>query len=164
MAPSANNSLRKQERKSTTANCKQDILTTNNISSSTVLRLKRKNSKSSSGFSSSHCEISISTQHVTKLDTTSFEDSAIGAVVELETIAQIQPGDELLDTEERSQAIGINRGASHDRTNVTSAVTGIIEYKVYRRRYFGLFQLVLLNIIVSWDVSSAHILYFPTLS
>ena len=28
-----------------------------------------------------------------------------------------------------------------------------IEYRVYKRRWFGLFQLVLLNIIVSWDVS-----------
>jgi hypothetical protein len=27
------------------------------------------------------------------------------------------------------------------------------EYRVYKRRWFGLFQLVLLNIIVSWDVS-----------
>lgn len=25
-------------------------------------------------------------------------------------------------------------------------------YKLYKRRFFGLFQLVLLNIIVSWDV------------
>lgn len=30
-------------------------------------------------------------------------------------------------------------------------------YKVYKRRFFGLAQLVLLNIVVSWDVSiSAH--------
>lgn len=28
-----------------------------------------------------------------------------------------------------------------------------IEYKVYKRRWFGLMQLVLLNIVVSWDVS-----------
>jgi hypothetical protein len=28
-----------------------------------------------------------------------------------------------------------------------------VEYRVYKRRWFGLFQLVLLNIIVSWDVS-----------
>lgn len=28
-------------------------------------------------------------------------------------------------------------------------------YKIYRRRWFGLGQLVLLNIIVSWDVSGA---------
>jgi FLVCR family MFS transporter 7 len=27
------------------------------------------------------------------------------------------------------------------------------QYRVYKRRWFGLFQLVLLNIIVSWDVS-----------
>jgi hypothetical protein len=26
-------------------------------------------------------------------------------------------------------------------------------YKVYKRRFFGLFQLVLLNIVISWDVS-----------
>lgn len=25
-------------------------------------------------------------------------------------------------------------------------------YKVYKRRFFGLFQLVLLNIVISWDV------------
>ncbi len=30
-----------------------------------------------------------------------------------------------------------------------------IEYKVYKRRWFGLVQLVLLNIVVSWDVSIA---------
>ena len=28
-----------------------------------------------------------------------------------------------------------------------------VEYKVYKRRWFGLMQLVLLNIVVSWDVS-----------
>lgn len=30
----------------------------------------------------------------------------------------------------------------------------IMEYRTYRRRWFGLVQLTLLNIIVSWDVSS----------
>lgn len=29
---------------------------------------------------------------------------------------------------------------------------GPVVYKVYRRRWFGLIQLVLLNIVVSWDV------------
>lgn len=29
-----------------------------------------------------------------------------------------------------------------------------VEYKVYKRRWFGLTQLILLNIIVSWDVST----------
>lgn len=28
-----------------------------------------------------------------------------------------------------------------------------VEYRVYKRRWFGLIQLVLLNIAVSWDVS-----------
>lgn len=28
------------------------------------------------------------------------------------------------------------------------------EYRVYKQRYFGLFQLVLLNVVVSWDVST----------
>lgn len=29
-------------------------------------------------------------------------------------------------------------------------------YKVYKRRFWGLAQLVLLNIVVSWDVSSGR--------
>lgn len=33
-------------------------------------------------------------------------------------------------------------------------------YRVYKRRFFGLAQLVLLNIVVSWDVS---IYLYPTL-
>jgi FLVCR family MFS transporter 7 len=28
-----------------------------------------------------------------------------------------------------------------------------VHYKVYKRRWFGLAQLVLLNVVVSWDVS-----------
>ena len=36
-------------------------------------------------------------------------------------------------------------------SNRASSNTGA--YRVYRRRWFGLAQLVLLNIIVSWDVS-----------
>lgn len=31
---------------------------------------------------------------------------------------------------------------------------GDVEFKVYKRRWFGLLQLVLLNVVVSWDVSS----------
>lgn len=33
-------------------------------------------------------------------------------------------------------------------------------YKVYKRRFFGLFQLVLLNIIISWDVRSTQNSHF----
>lgn len=31
------------------------------------------------------------------------------------------------------------------------------EYRVYKIRWFGLTQLILLNIVVSWDVSSSHL-------
>ena len=36
-----------------------------------------------------------------------------------------------------------------------------VVYRVYKRRWFGLIQLVLLNIVVSWDVSisNSHALY-----
>lgn len=38
-------------------------------------------------------------------------------------------------------------------------------YRVYKRRWFGLMQLVLMNIIVSWDVSfECSMLYFSTQS
>ncbi len=33
------------------------------------------------------------------------------------------------------------------------------EYRTYKRRWFGLLQLILMNIIVSWDVSPTK--YFP---
>jgi hypothetical protein len=45
------------------------------------------------------------------------------------------------------------RGAGRDGAAAEAAVGGI-EYKVYKRRWFGLLQLTLLNIIVSWDVSA----------
>lgn len=32
-----------------------------------------------------------------------------------------------------------------------------VVYKVYRRRWFGLIQLVLLNIVVSWDVRATRV-------
>jgi len=32
-----------------------------------------------------------------------------------------------------------------------------LEYKVYKRRFWGLAQLVLLNIVVSWDVWDSHL-------
>lgn len=35
-----------------------------------------------------------------------------------------------------------------------AAAEEVQEYKVYKRRWFGLVQLTLLNIIVSWDVST----------
>ena len=36
-------------------------------------------------------------------------------------------------------------------------VGGRTEYRVYRIRWFGLAQLILLNIVVSWDVRNLHL-------
>ncbi|KAL2433915.1 MFS-type transporter [Exophiala dermatitidis] len=55
-------------------------------------------------------------------------------------------------------------GGTLSRISTTSAP----EYKIYKRRFFGLLQLVLLNIVVSWDwiafapVSSTSARYFDT--
>ncbi|EXJ81876.1 hypothetical protein A1O1_07941 [Capronia coronata CBS 617.96] len=54
------------------------------------------------------------------------------------------------------------------RTLSRISTTSFAEYKVYKRRFFGLAQLVLLNIVVSWDwlafasVSSTSAQYFGT--
>jgi hypothetical protein len=36
------------------------------------------------------------------------------------------------------------------------------EYRVYKRRWFGLVQLTLMNIVVSWDVSTPRVLEWNT--
>jgi hypothetical protein len=46
------------------------------------------------------------------------------------------------------------RGVEGGHTANGDAAHGATTYKVYKRRWFGLFQLALLNIIVSWDVSN----------
>jgi hypothetical protein len=38
--------------------------------------------------------------------------------------------------------------------NMNASATPAPAYKVYKRRFLGLFQLVLLNIIISWDVGA----------
>jgi hypothetical protein len=77
-------------------------------------------------------------------------------VGEVETLHDVRSDDELLEAEstttrhhdELADHTLQSNGAPAERT-----VTGGVEYKVYKRRWFGLIQLVLLNIIVSWDVS-----------
>ncbi|KAK4171842.1 major facilitator superfamily domain-containing protein [Triangularia setosa] len=43
-----------------------------------------------------------------------------------------------------------------DGSGASVSAAEMIEYKVYKRRWFGLVQLTLLNIIVSWDVSHLY--------
>jgi hypothetical protein len=51
-------------------------------------------------------------------------------------------------------ASNTDANADTDGTNVATMIRSgqMVGYKVYKRRWFGLAQLVLLNIIVSWDV------------
>lgn len=44
-------------------------------------------------------------------------------------------------------------GSADGGTGLGGGGAPVAEYKVYKRRWFGLVQLTLLNIIVSWDVS-----------
>jgi len=73
----------------------------------------------------------------------------------------LRPGAiELEETETRrsgpSKSADPERAAGgEDGASVGVAVAGGGEYKVYKRRWFGLLQLTLLNIIVSWDVSTS---------
>lgn len=64
-------------------------------------------------------------------------DASVDSYVPLEE-SSTRPTDTDMPLEER------NREVQHEVHT---------EYRVYKRRFFGLTQLVLLNIIVSWDVS-----------
>jgi MFS transporter, FLVCR family, MFS-domain-containing protein 7 len=74
---------------------------------------------------------------------------------EVEALHEVRSDDELLGDDERgstTQPGGAQEGGNNS-TGVADAMGGRV-YKVYKRRWFGLVQLALLNIIVSWDVSS----------
>jgi MFS transporter, FLVCR family, MFS-domain-containing protein 7 len=90
------------------------------------------------------------------------------AVLSLETVGsnasadnglrEIGSADGLLDGEDGRHSgnhteVGAGTGVGNGQANTV--------YKVYKRRWFGLLQLALLNIIVSWDVST---LLLPSLS
>lgn len=47
-------------------------------------------------------------------------------------------------------------GTSSSQLPVMEVTEDQIVYKLYKRRWFGLIQLVLLNIVVSWDVSTSN--------
>ncbi|OTB09555.1 hypothetical protein M426DRAFT_50598 [Hypoxylon sp. CI-4A] len=52
--------------------------------------------------------------------------------------------------------IAAERAQELESASIDDGDRGSITYKVYKRRWFGLVQLTLLNIIVSWDVSAYH--------
>ncbi len=71
--------------------------------------------------------------------------------IELETVETQATG----SAPAQNAALGSGAGAEADRDGAAAEAAAVgVEYKVYKRRWFGLVQLTLLNIVVSWDVSS----------
>lgn len=66
------------------------------------------------------------------------------------TLSEVTSNDGLLS--EGDEAEEGARGAEGGNSENGAPGDGATVYKVYKRRWFGLFQLALLNIIVSWDV------------
>jgi hypothetical protein len=68
----------------------------------------------------------------------------------LSVLSDVTSNDGLLSEEDgRGRGAGGADGGPDANGDAAHAAT---TYKVYKRRWFGLFQLALLNIIVSWDV------------
>lgn len=71
-------------------------------------------------------------------------------------LEQVRSNEELLreeDGEERAWDTG-RYGEGVGEGRVAGMAGGEEVFKVYKRRWFGLAQLVLLNVVVSWDVST----------
>lgn len=77
-------------------------------------------------------------------------------VGEVDVLSEVRSDDELLGDD--GQQHNAARGGAGTGMDGTAEEGGSVVYKVYKRRWFGLVQLVLLNIIVSWDVSNLHLL------
>ena len=71
-------------------------------------------------------------------------------------LREVGSADGLLDGEYEGQ-LG-NHAQAGPGASRGDAQTAMV-YKVYKRRWFGLLQLALLNIIVSWDVSAVFLSY-----
>ena len=93
-----------------------------------------------------------------KVTETNSSDDRVG---EIEALQDVRSDDELLGDEDEAHARATRAAGdpgdhtlqNNDGTAEEQVVNNETEYKVYKRRWFGLVQLVLLNIIVSWDVS-----------
>lgn len=92
-------------------------------------------------------EIMDSKNYLEGMDT---HGSAGYGVGEVEALREVRSDNELLEDEEGDRNVGDNGEPIYGNTE--SGESSVV-YKVYKRRWFGLVQLVLLNIVVSWDVS-----------
>ncbi|TVY15401.1 Solute carrier family 49 member A3 [Lachnellula arida] len=75
---------------------------------------------------------------------------------DMEILSQVRSDDELLGEEEeeerqRQRVSNSNGRAGGTGLDGAAEEENMVKYKVYKRRWFGLVQLVLLNIVVSWD-------------
>lgn len=69
-----------------------------------------------------------------------------------DALNELRSDDGLLEVEGDGHA-GLGNGTTRGEAGLEEVRGDGVAYKVYKRRWFGLVQLVLLNIIVSWDVS-----------
>jgi hypothetical protein len=132
----------------------------------TIMRpLKRKGNKSSAAATKADVSVNGNgpkdTESKASGDLKATESNGSGDTIgEVEVLQDLRSDDELLGDEGEGQGratresgnqgnhtLNQNDGAAEETTSA------VVEYKVYKRRWFGLIQLVLLNIIVSWDVS-----------
>ena len=80
-----------------------------------------------------------------------------------------QQSEDAKDTDQRVEELYTDDGepgrappTAESAEEARSPIAPSVVYKVYKRRWFGLMQLVLLNIIVSWDVSLGDVSHVYT--
>jgi hypothetical protein len=128
--------------------------------------LKGKGSGSSSaangaGSANGNNGNSVDPKNISDLKVTETNDSGDGpnGIGEVDALHEVRSDDELLGNNEQGGAI--RRGTPGQQSNTGNSGNDVErtlsgrEFKVYKRRWFGLAQLVLLNIVVSWDVSTS---------
>jgi MFS transporter, FLVCR family, MFS-domain-containing protein 7 len=78
-----------------------------------------------------------------------------GGIGQMDVLSEVRSDDELLGDEGGDgQRVPGRDNSAGTGLDGTAEENDVVVYKVYKRRWFGLVQLALLNIIVSWDVSA----------
>lgn len=106
-----------------------------------------------SDLSSSHEQPSPSTSKG-KMQTTTEEEQGIEPVLSGESTSSAHPLQGSGPVIEERDARDGHHGRRHGGNTYSHT-----HFRVYKRRWFGLAQLVLLNIVVSWDVSRRFLLH-----
>jgi hypothetical protein len=70
------------------------------------------------------------------------------------SITGLMPSLELIDTHASTKPLQEDQHGGGGGGG--ESATQRLEYRVYKRRFFGLAQLVLLNIVINWDVRLLH--------